>query len=104
MKGIRLRWTYQPDEKMEAYLTFDQAREHFGLGGTPDNLMRRRIGQVATQREIVAAAEKFGDPRLVDRSTPRIVLLEYVETDEVPGPEPEVCCTCKQPIPRPKDT
>ena len=98
MNGIRIRWTRQRQEQMEAFLTFDQAREYFGLGGTPDSLVRDRVRRVATQPEIVAAAEKLGDARMLDAKTQQINYMEVTTSHEVPARAPEVCCTCHQPL------
>ena len=84
MNGIRVRWTRRREENMEAYLTFDQARDRFGLGGTPDNLVRKRISQVATQGEIQIAAENLGDPRRLTWGAQQIVRMDIAETDKMP--------------------
>lgn len=99
MKGISIVWSRRREEHMAAFLTFDQVRARFGLGGTIDKLVRRRMGQVATQAEIIAAAEELADPHMNSASSYQIVRLDYRETDEGPDPDPGVCCTCGQPIP-----
>lgn len=98
MNGIRVRWTRQRDEKMESYLTFDQVRARFGLGGTPDGLVRRRMGQVATTSDICAAAEELGDPKMTTWSTSRILGAEIIQIGEIPDPEPPVCSGCHRPL------
>lgn len=99
MNGIRVQWTRRREENMEAFLTFDQARTRFGLGGTPDNLVRKRVGQVASQAEILAAAEELGDPELLTWGAPQVVRMDFCETDYAPDTAPHVCRACQQPLP-----
>ncbi len=98
MNGIRIRWTRQRDEQMESYLTFDQVRAHFGLVGTPDDLVRKRMGQTATTSEVVNAAEVLGKAKMITWSTSRVPRIDIRETDKMPEHEPAVCCTCKRPL------
>jgi hypothetical protein len=95
---MRAQWTRRREENMEAYLTLDQAREHFGLGGTPDNLVVKRVRQTATQGDIIAAAEKLGQPRLLTWTAHQITRSDFTEANPMPEPEPAVCCACKQPL------
>jgi len=88
MTVIRVQWTCQGEETMQAFLTYDQARERFGLGGTPDSLMYKRIGRVGTQKEIVAAAKEYGTPEQVSRSAPRITSFNYETVSDIPVPAP----------------
>ncbi len=103
MNGIHVRWTQRRDENMEAFLTFDQARARFGLGGTPDSLVRQRVGQVASREQIREAAKELGNPRIVTWTAQQIINLVIRETDRMPEPEPVVCCACKQPLPNEKE-
>ena len=83
MNGIRVYWTQTQQEEFEAFLTFDQVRERFGLGGTPDGLVRQRLGQVASRPQIRDAAKELGNPRMLTWTAQEIQRLNFT-TSELP--------------------
>lgn len=101
MNGIRVTWTRRREENMEALLTYDQVRTRFGLGGTPDGLIRTRLRQIAGQDVILAFAEEQGDTHLISSDASHIIRLAVSETDQMPDPDQQVC-TCERPLAGPQ--
>lgn len=84
---------------MEGFLTFAQVRARFGLGGTADNLVLKRMGQVATREEIIAAAEDLSVATMTRAGGYSIVRADFRETDDMPAVVPHICPRCGQPSP-----
>lgn len=93
MKGIRVQWTVRREERLQAHLTFDQVRDRFGLGGTPDELVRIRLGKIASWNDIRGATEALTQPSCISRAADQLSLgdIRTVEMPE-PVPDPEPCC------------
>jgi hypothetical protein len=89
--GIRVQWTRRHEETVETFLTFDRARELFGLGGTPDSLVTQRIKQTATQAGIITAATADGPPQLLTWTSDTVTkfdVRQWLLPDTAPVPDP----------------
>lgn len=88
-RGVRVQWTRQREETLQAFLTFDRARELFGLGGTPDDRVAKRVSQTASRDEIIAAATADGPPERLQLTAGSIVRFDQREWDLPAPPDPE---------------
>lgn len=86
MKAVKLSWTVNTG--MTATLTMDQAREFFGLIGTPDAEVVQRINRlfpISEQGPHVEGIEKYATPKAApNNSTHGIVRVMSVDLPE-PG-------------------